>query len=907
MIERLQDATASKGQYWHKLSRGIRRHLRSLSRRIAANGRLIREATAREQRHHREHRRARQLQARVRDLERQLNQLRQRQGKGNAPPATTSPPSFPASPTVPFPAPAAPAPVSTTFPSPPPRPVLSPGPVFDPNKQGEPGDKFYDVANPAAIHHALRRHRSALQRLRQRARMLYFHIRRGQRRLRVLRLRLDDSHGSTRLKVRVKISRLHRRLRHLKRDLFISIGEFMRVRESLYERKKEYLLIGELRLKEALGSALSVGQRRRLLSALGKMRQSVLYIDREEDKLDRKRRELVHRTYHIVITKLRTLHQTIVRIIARLKERRSAATGLSERHYRRRIARMENKLDAVASRLSRVRNTAHIHQLVLKREVLRRKARELRRRIRAARSPAHREKLESKLHRLRHRMRRLHHSISRARRVVMRALHSDRKSLHRRKTRVLKAIEQLRERLSRSRGRKHRRLFAVLRRRQHQAFSLERRLQDLEHKITIISRLVFEAKEPQATPGWHPLTHTHAQHISPPVARPVPSPEQLARTAFPPPDEPLRRVPTNSAPLPFAVAAPPLAQVQPSQSAPPALGSPAPLFAVPAPNAASLSGQKARQHPRKVLLMCLRILAEEKQAMDNARTGAFNNAPAPPGPSPQQLQVAADRARASLLELRSRSKAQRTERLRRSLAQLQGGRLHLQLDASLLSHAQSEVGRYCQEVVKSYQDWRLSHECHGDVVCAQKVPYGVNLDVPAALPAPVPRSWNYAQGGADWQLGVCLTGRMQSPIKLDEGHVNITTNRHEFRGNNYQLRLSYHKAMNLTLHHHDGYAISVRSSVPGTLGYLRSGCCDESHYHVASFHFHSKGEHAFGGRSQDDGHYPMEMHIVHRKEGNSGATGVLIVVIPFELKRTPGGNRFLDSIGFDNLPRAVGE
>lgn len=72
--------------------------------------------------------------------------------------------------------------------------------------------------------------------------------------------------------------------------------------------------------------------------------------------------------------------------------------------------------------------------------------------------------------------------------------------------------------------------------------------------------------------------------------------------------------------------------------------------------------------------------------------------------------------------------------------------------------------------------------------------------------------------------------------------------------------------------------------------------------------FHAKSEHTFSGRNNDSaGHYPLELHIVHQKEGSNGTKDIIIVAVMFNIKRTPGSNRFLDQVDFHNLPVAVGD
>jgi len=114
--------------------------------------------------------------------------------------------------------------------------------------------------------------------------------------------------------------------------------------------------------------------------------------------------------------------------------------------------------------------------------------------------------------------------------------------------------------------------------------------------------------------------------------------------------------------------------------------------------------------------------------------------------------------------------------------------------------------------------------------------------------------------------------------------------------------------MNLTITHHHGYAISVKPNIAGALGHLTSGCCNSARYHVVGFHFHTLSEHTFPTRIKENGgRYPMEMHIMHQKEGSKGNNDLISVVILFQLKRTPGNNKFLDSLNWSSLPKKIGD
>jgi len=54
------------------------------------------------------------------------------------------------------------------------------------------------------------------------------------------------------------------------------------------------------------------------------------------------------------------------------------------------------------------------------------------------------------------------------------------------------------------------------------------------------------------------------------------------------------------------------------------------------------------------------------------------------------------------------------------------------------------------------------------------------------------------------------------------------------------------------------------------------------------------------------GRYPLELQIVHQKEGSTGDNDLIVASVFFELKRTPGGNKFLSSLDWQSAPRSAG-
>lgn len=54
------------------------------------------------------------------------------------------------------------------------------------------------------------------------------------------------------------------------------------------------------------------------------------------------------------------------------------------------------------------------------------------------------------------------------------------------------------------------------------------------------------------------------------------------------------------------------------------------------------------------------------------------------------------------------------------------------------------------------------------------------------------------------------------------------------------------------------------------------------------------------------GRYPIEMMIIHQKDGSTGTNDLLIVSVLFHVKRTPGVNKFLHNIDWNKAPKLAG-
>jgi len=162
----------------------------------------------------------------------------------------------------------------------------------------------------------------------------------------------------------------------------------------------------------------------------------------------------------------------------------------------------------------------------------------------------------------------------------------------------------------------------------------------------------------------------------------------------------------------------------------------------------------------------------------------------------------------------------------------------------------------------------------------------------------------YASNGSDWK-GLCSTGLAQSPINIETAKAKCV--RHgEGDAREYRIDFHYMKQANLSMVH-NGNTIKVK----GDLGYLTlGGCnpCDGQEYFVKQFHFHTPSEHTIDTTPEKDGHYPLELHIVHQKKGSSGLNDLVFVAILFYVQPDGGfPNWFLSNINWNSMPTAAGQ
>ncbi|KAK5977230.1 Carbonate dehydratase eukaryotic-type [Trichostrongylus colubriformis] len=159
-------------------------------------------------------------------------------------------------------------------------------------------------------------------------------------------------------------------------------------------------------------------------------------------------------------------------------------------------------------------------------------------------------------------------------------------------------------------------------------------------------------------------------------------------------------------------------------------------------------------------------------------------------------------------------------------------------------------------------------------LCSRNIPTSAVLFLPDLLP-PINQNWKpqaWRQSEYHWS-GLCVNGRDQSPIDLVLGDAEVTYNG-ELQFNNYE----------------NTGPISVDNRRrPGKIkGFLTwdeppffTGYNSSEKYFLRQLHFHWNSEHTFNGL-----HYPLELHLVHYREGFEAKKGhlpsaVSVVAVPF--------------------------
>jgi len=171
---------------------------------------------------------------------------------------------------------------------------------------------------------------------------------------------------------------------------------------------------------------------------------------------------------------------------------------------------------------------------------------------------------------------------------------------------------------------------------------------------------------------------------------------------------------------------------------------------------------------------------------------------------------------------------------------------------------------------------------------------------PPAAGAPAAAPWTYAQSGADW-TGLCATGKKQSPIAIHTHNLNGTTcvRDGEEAAIAHRINFFYKPVANLSVTH-TGYTLQVA----GDLGFVTLGGCNPcagQQYDVKQIQFHAGAEHQIGRKVR-----PIELHIVHQKQGATGLNDLAIVAIQFYIQADGGfENSLLRSLDWDHLPSSA--
>jgi carbonic anhydrase len=119
-------------------------------------------------------------------------------------------------------------------------------------------------------------------------------------------------------------------------------------------------------------------------------------------------------------------------------------------------------------------------------------------------------------------------------------------------------------------------------------------------------------------------------------------------------------------------------------------------------------------------------------------------------------------------------------------------------------------------------------------------------------------SYDYAHHGMDWLQGLCSDHERQSPVNFDVLDTQPTGKMHYA----YEIVKSSFELAN------NGHTFSADFSGLGYGGMTY----EENWYNLMNINFHSLSEHTFKGV-----HYPLEMHLVHKKYNSDD---LIIVAVP---------------------------
>ena len=138
-------------------------------------------------------------------------------------------------------------------------------------------------------------------------------------------------------------------------------------------------------------------------------------------------------------------------------------------------------------------------------------------------------------------------------------------------------------------------------------------------------------------------------------------------------------------------------------------------------------------------------------------------------------------------------------------------------------------------------------------------------------------SWDFAQNGADWDTGSCLTGQRQSPININLTAIHPTSR---------PINVTFHyenPVLDLKFENRSNQLQTEEGATMGSL-YLTSLIAHfERHFNLVSIQFHAHSEHAIDGKF-----YPLEMQMVHHVQGkhlNYANHTIVIISVLFNVSQ----------------------
>jgi carbonic anhydrase len=152
--------------------------------------------------------------------------------------------------------------------------------------------------------------------------------------------------------------------------------------------------------------------------------------------------------------------------------------------------------------------------------------------------------------------------------------------------------------------------------------------------------------------------------------------------------------------------------------------------------------------------------------------------------------------------------------------------------------------------------------------------------------------------------GICQTGKRQSPINIMRDQT-VCVREGEFEGVRRKINFHYWPAHGLETVN-TGHTLKVKSHV----GFVTvGGCnpCDGQRYHLKQINFRTPAEHTIDASATRSGRYPLELHLVHQKEGATGLNDLLFIAI-FFYQQLDGGfpNKFLHQLEIHHAPTTTG-